>query len=55
MDYTNDIACAEERGEIKKARETVRAMLADGVPADTVSKYTGLSIEEIESLKDKQQ
>jgi predicted transposase/invertase (TIGR01784 family) len=45
------IAIGEERGELKGKRETACTMLADGVPAATVSKYTGLSIEEIESLK----
>jgi predicted transposase/invertase (TIGR01784 family) len=47
------IALGEERGELKKARETARTMLADGVPIATVSKYTGLSLEEIEALKNK--
>ncbi|MDR2780981.1 MAG: hypothetical protein LBB21_00775 [Holosporaceae bacterium] len=37
-------------GELKKARETARAMLADGVPADTVSKYTGLGVDEIKAI-----
>jgi predicted transposase/invertase (TIGR01784 family) len=48
------IAEGEARGELKGKRETACTMLADGVPAATVSKYTGLSIEEIESLKSKQ-
>ncbi|MDR2781044.1 MAG: Rpn family recombination-promoting nuclease/putative transposase [Holosporaceae bacterium] len=50
LDYTNDIACAEEKGELKGKRETARAMLADGVPLDTVSTYTGLSIDEIKAI-----
>ncbi|MDR2780889.1 MAG: Rpn family recombination-promoting nuclease/putative transposase [Holosporaceae bacterium] len=37
-------------GELKKARETARAMLVDGVPTDTVSKCTGLSIDEIRAI-----
>ncbi|MDR2646001.1 MAG: Rpn family recombination-promoting nuclease/putative transposase [Holosporaceae bacterium] len=57
-DYYNDISCAmdegREEGELKKARETALTMLVDGVPVATVGRYTGLSIEEIESLRNKQ-
>ena len=38
-------------GEKQKAIETARKMLADGVPVDVVSKYTGLSPEEIDGLR----
>jgi predicted transposase/invertase (TIGR01784 family) len=38
-------------GELKKAKETALSMLSDGLPIETVSKYTGLSIQEIKSLK----
>ena len=37
-------------GEKNKARQTASAMKADGFPAETISRYTGLSIEEIEKL-----
>jgi predicted transposase/invertase (TIGR01784 family) len=49
------IAIGEEKGkaegELKGKRETALAMLADGLPLETISKYTGLSIDEIKSLK----
>jgi predicted transposase/invertase (TIGR01784 family) len=57
-DQTSREANAEARGrtegkaegELKGKRETARAMLADGVPADTVSKYTGLGVDEIKAI-----
>lgn len=39
-----------EEGEIKKARNVAIQMLADGEPISKISKYTGLSEEEIENL-----
>jgi hypothetical protein len=41
---------AEEYGMEKKAFEVARSMLADGLPAETVSKYTGLDERSILSL-----
>jgi predicted transposase/invertase (TIGR01784 family) len=38
-------------GELKKARETALSMLSDDLPVETISKYTGLSVQEIESLR----
>jgi hypothetical protein len=38
-------------GESKKALEVARSMLADGLPAETVSKYTGLDENSILSLR----
>lgn len=40
---------AEGRAEMTK--EIAKEMLADGMPVDKISKYTDLSIEEIEALK----
>ena len=40
----------EERGEASKALDMARAMKEDNKPVDEISKYTGLSIEEIEKL-----
>ena len=40
----------EKIGERKKAIETAKKMIADGLPADVVSKYSGLSIDEIKVL-----
>ena len=37
-------------GEASKAREMAKAMKADNKPIDEISKYTGLSAEEIERL-----
>ncbi|MGE3724116.1 MAG: CHAT domain-containing protein [Candidatus Sericytochromatia bacterium] len=39
-----------EEGLIEGKRQTAREMQADGMSANVISKYTGLSIEEIESL-----
>ena len=39
---------AEERGIIKTAKN----MLKDGISKDKKSRYTGLSVEEIEKLKE---
>ena len=38
-------------GEKKAKIESARKMLIDGLPIDMVVKYSGLSIEEIETLK----
>ena len=38
-------------GEKKAKIESARKMLIDGLPIDMVAKYSGLSIEEVESLK----
>lgn len=39
-----------EEGKQKKAQEMAKKMLSDGLPVDTVIKYTGLSEEEIKKL-----
>jgi predicted transposase/invertase (TIGR01784 family) len=48
-------ARVEERGKAEgiviKAREAALSMLSDGLPVETVSKYSGLSVQEIKSLK----
>ena len=38
-------------GEKKAKIGSARKMLIDGLPIDMVAKYSGLSIEEVESLK----
>ena len=38
------------QGEASKALEMAKAMKEDNKPVDEISKYTGLSIEEIEKL-----
>ena len=40
-----------EKGREEGIRENARRMLGDGVPMNTIAKYTGLSIPEIESLR----
>jgi predicted transposase/invertase (TIGR01784 family) len=47
-------ANAEARGELKGKREMARNALSMNLPIDQISQLTGLSLEEIESLKDKQ-
>ena len=41
----------EKKGENKKAIEMAKKMLSDGMSMDIITKYSGLSIEEIEKLK----
>ncbi|MGD2088471.1 MAG: hypothetical protein PVH61_20000 [Candidatus Aminicenantes bacterium] len=49
------IKIGEEIGEENKAKKTARKMLEDGLPIETISKYTGLKKDEIEKLlKEKQ-
>ena len=40
----------EKRGETKKQKEIAKAMKADKVSYEIISKFTGLKLEEIESL-----
>ena len=46
FDEGSRIATAIDKGK----KDVAKAMLADGLPAETVSKYTGLSYEEIAAL-----
>jgi predicted transposase/invertase (TIGR01784 family) len=58
-DYNSDINSAERRGEAKgrmegrmeEKREAALSMLRDGMSVASVSKYTGLSSSEVQSLK----
>ena len=50
-DYTNDLYCAEERGREEGKIETAVNLLAMNLSPDQISKATGLSVEQIESLK----
>jgi predicted transposase/invertase (TIGR01784 family) len=50
-DRLGQIAYAREEGEYKKALETSKRMIRDGMPLDVISKYTELTIEELEKLK----
>ena len=55
-DLRNQMAYARqeaiEEGLAEGRAEVARGMLADGMPVDKIAKYTNLSIEEIEALKD---
>ena len=39
-----------EKGEDKANRENARRMKADGMPAELIAKYTGLTLEVVNSL-----
>jgi len=41
-----------EKGEKKAKIESARKMLIDGLPIDMVAKYSGLSIDEVEKLRE---
>ena len=43
-----------EQGMKQNSKENARRMLADNVPIQAIAKYTGLSIAEIEALRDEQ-
>jgi len=49
-DLANQIKTAEDKGRADGVSKTAQAMLKDGMPAETVSKYTGLSVEELSKL-----
>ena len=44
---------ALREGERKKAVESTRSMLADGMPYEIVAKYTKLSVEEVKAFDTK--
>jgi predicted transposase/invertase (TIGR01784 family) len=44
------IKIGEEIGMEEKAKETAKRMLEDGLPIETISKYTGLMEKEIKRL-----
>jgi predicted transposase/invertase (TIGR01784 family) len=46
------IKIGEEKGKEDKAKETAKRMLEDGLPIEAISKYTGLTREEIERLRE---
>lgn len=49
-DLANQMKTAEDKGRADGVSKTALAMLKDGMPAETVSKYTGLSVEELSKL-----
>ncbi|MGD2084936.1 MAG: hypothetical protein PVH61_02010 [Candidatus Aminicenantes bacterium] len=40
----------KKEGMEKKAKETAKKMLEDGLPIETISKYTGLTEKEVKEL-----
>ena len=44
------IKIGEEKGKEEKAKETAKRMLEDGLPIETISKYTGLTEKEVKAL-----
>ena len=51
VDMEEAIMIGETKGESKKALEVARSMLADGFPAETIRKHTGLDESSILSLR----
>jgi predicted transposase/invertase (TIGR01784 family) len=52
LDAKNEgIAIGEERGELKKAKETARKLLAKGIDVADIAEVTGLSVKEIKALQ----
>ena len=49
-DTLNAISGAEQRGRAEGHIEDARKMKADNMPIELISKYTGLTAEEIEAL-----
>ncbi len=49
--FMEGIERGRSEGADRRSVETARRMLADGLTPDKVSKYTGLSLEKINALK----
>ena len=46
-----NIELAKEQGENRKSIEIAKKMLADNISIEQISKFTGVSIDELEKLK----
>lgn len=53
LDKIAQLDYAREEGRLKEKIETAKKMLEDGLDADLICRYTGLSIEEIQKLQSK--
>jgi predicted transposase/invertase (TIGR01784 family) len=51
IDQESKILFAEKKGKLKEKNETAQNMLKDGLDISLISKYTGLSLEDIEKLR----
>jgi predicted transposase/invertase (TIGR01784 family) len=49
-DMQSNIATAEDRGEQRKAFAIARNMITEGEPVEKITRYTGLTREEVENL-----
>ncbi|GHS86140.1 hypothetical protein AGMMS49957_03750 [Synergistales bacterium] len=52
MDHEHDMYVSRREGIAEGVAEVARSMLADAMSADLVSKFTGLSVEELNHLRD---
>ena len=50
MDTMSCIEFAEIKGKAEERASIARTMKGDGVPVQAISKYTGLTVAEIEAL-----
>lgn len=50
-DIKNSIDTAKQEGKNEKALEIAKNMLADGVDINLITKYSGLTQEQIEKMK----
>ena len=49
-DTLNAMTGAEQKGRAEERADTARSMKADGMPIELITKYTGLTAEEIAAL-----
>ena len=49
--YEQGLEKGRAEGELEAARKQARVMKADGEPVERISRYTGLSADEIEKLQ----
>ena len=50
-DLASNLATAEDRGMQRGVQKVARSMIADGEPIEKITRYTGLSRDEVESLR----
>jgi predicted transposase/invertase (TIGR01784 family) len=50
MNYKSQLYTAEIKGRMAEKAEIARELKSDGMPIEKVARFTGLTIEEIESL-----
>ena len=52
MDTEHNLIAARDEGEIRKAIAITKNMLDNGEPIEKIIKYTGLTREEVENLRE---